>query len=272
MEPATSDGRPRPVAFGHHRRESRVEDLVLTLTHHRRGLRTPSHEHPWACLHYVLDGCYAEQTGGGALSVARGGLLFKPPEERHWNELGHGAWTLRVEIPPSGGDRDALLPLRSRTLSDPRAALVAERLALALLRDEHAEEDCGEALVLELLAEVGGRPPTESRRRAATLVARCLGLLDESRDRVLGLAEAARRLGVHRAHLARVFRAETGRTLGEYQRALRLRRALGQIRAGSASSLAEVACDQGFADQSHLTRAMRDGVGATPASVRALWS
>jgi AraC family transcriptional regulator len=83
----------------------------------------------------------------------------------------------------------------------------------------------------------------------------------------VGLSELASEVGVNAAHLARVFRARYGTSVGEYGRRLRLDWAAGEI-ARDDRPIAEIATEAGFADQSHFTRLFRRHVGTTPARFR----
>jgi len=78
----------------------------------------------------------------------------------------------------------------------------------------------------------------------------------------------ARRLGVSRPWLARAYRRWRGEGLGE---ALRRRRvaAAAILLEGADPSLADVAAQAGFCDQSHMNRAFKRLVGRTPAAIRA---
>jgi AraC family transcriptional regulator len=68
-------------------------------------------------------------------------------------------------------------------------------------------------------------------------------------------------------HLAKAFRRIEGQTAGEYLQRLRVRAACDRLR-NSDDSLANLAADYGFADQSHFTRTFRKIVGVTPAAFR----
>ena len=81
------------------------------------------------------------------------------------------------------------------------------------------------------------------------------------------LATVADAVGVHPAHLARTFRRRLGVTPGEYLRRLRLERAIALL-ASSDEPIADVAVGAGFYDQSHLTNALRNVTGLTPAELR----
>jgi AraC family transcriptional regulator len=84
----------------------------------------------------------------------------------------------------------------------------------------------------------------------------------------VGLTELADAVGVHPAHLARAFRAQHGVSVGEYGRRLRLMVAAKEL-AGDGTSVATIAMQAGFADQSHFTRVFKRYVGVTPARYRA---
>jgi AraC family transcriptional regulator len=83
------------------------------------------------------------------------------------------------------------------------------------------------------------------------------------------VSELADEAGVHRVHLARTFREHYGVSVSRYARQVRVQSALRLLSLGSLP-LSRVALEAGFADQSHLTRTMRDAVGSTPAAIRSM--
>jgi transcriptional regulator GlxA family with amidase domain len=82
------------------------------------------------------------------------------------------------------------------------------------------------------------------------------------------VADVATALGLTRRHLERAFHRELGLSPGAVSRTARLQRSLTALVHGT--SLSAAAHSGGFADQPHLTRTMRDLVGLTPATFRAL--
>jgi AraC-like DNA-binding protein len=70
------------------------------------------------------------------------------------------------------------------------------------------------------------------------------------------------------AYLCRAFGKQTGCTMGEYVRQLRMKKAAHLI-ASTDAPLADVAASCGFADQSHLTRVFKSQVGMAQAQFRA---
>jgi AraC family transcriptional regulator len=81
------------------------------------------------------------------------------------------------------------------------------------------------------------------------------------------LADLAREVAVHPAHLARAFRQQFGTSVGGYVRRLRLDRAAAELER-SDKALAAIALAAGFADQSHFTRSFRRHTGFTPGAYR----
>lgn len=258
--------------FGVDRTRRRAAGIAVTVTHHAHGLRTPIHAHPWGCVHYVLEGIYREAVHGEEHVLGSGEVLFKPPEQSHWNRLGEQAsWSLRLELSVDHLERQQGLPARVVTFRHPAIGLIAERLAFALHVSDPFAVDDRESLALEMIRLLAKQRLADNDRRSKLLARRCIELLEARDWEPLGLTEAAHQLGVHRSHLARVFRAETGSTLGEFQRARRLRWTLERLRCGDPRGLSELALVAGYADQSHLTRSVGRAVGLPPASLRERW-
>jgi AraC family transcriptional regulator len=93
-------------------------------------------------------------------------------------------------------------------------------------------------------------------------------LLHERAPAAPSLADLAAEAGVHPAHLSRAFRRRFGMTVCEYSRKLRLEWAAARLI--EERSLAQIAVEAGFADQSHFTRSFRRHFGVTPGRYRAM--
>jgi len=84
----------------------------------------------------------------------------------------------------------------------------------------------------------------------------------------LSLSSVAELVGVHPAHLAKMFRRHYGCTLGDYVRRLRLDYAA-QLLARSEKTLSAIAVAAGFYDQSHFAHLFKLRFGVTPGVFRA---
>lgn len=80
------------------------------------------------------------------------------------------------------------------------------------------------------------------------------------------LDAARHQLGVSERTLERLLRAGTGRTPLYWRRLARLRRTARQL--GSGMGLAQLAADQGYADQAHMNREFRRWLGISPRALQ----
>ena len=239
-----------------------------------RELRFPSDyvqaaiepERPYLAL--VLDGSMVKSFHAQTMDFGRGSAFTMPAGLWHGATFGPAGSTIVIIRPNSDSTplTDAfrrLNELRGRGFN-----WLAWRLAAELRASDAAAPMAAEGLALEILAATAreaaidrrvGRPP------------RWLGAAEELlRARIgdsVGLSELASEVGVNAAHLARVFRARYGISVGEYGRRLRLDWAAAEI-ACEDRPIAEIATEAGFADQSHFTRLFRQHVGTTPARFR----
>lgn len=116
-------------------------------------------------------------------------------------------------------------------------------------------------------------PALPSRQRRATisfhgeLAEGAKELLAATVDENLSLQEIATRLGTSPFHLARLFRRETGFSLHDYRKQLRLRLALEQLPC-SDGALSSLAIGLGFSSHSHFTDTFRREFGVAPSVVR----
>jgi AraC-like DNA-binding protein len=122
-------------------------------------------------------------------------------------------------------------------------------------------------LLMPLAPDRAGAARPGTAIRTWRLIDQVRQLLAERTE--LGLDDLAQAAGVSAYHLSRTFRRVTGLTLSRYRTRLRLRRAMQRLAAGD-GDLAGLAAELGFADQAHLTRALRAETGTTPAALRTL--
>jgi AraC-like DNA-binding protein len=152
--------------------------------------------------------------------------------------------------------------------------LAHRRLALAAAADDQAFS-VAESLVGLLSVALLGLPRPGLRGGtspyAARLAADAAEAIAMADPVAAGLIPLARRLSVSPAHLSRTFRRATGVTLTRYRNRIRISRALDRLLQGE-ENLAALAAELGFADQAHLTRAVRAEVGHPPGALRHLRS
>lgn len=227
------------------------------------------HTHDDAHFILVVDGRYVS-TARGAGDLQRAALLYNPPGTTHRDRFHDRRGTFfAVSIAPARMREIASsVPLVDDAIRVEGVAplAIAQRLERECRSWERASRLVAEGLCLELLAGVARRP-----ERGARLPPPWLGTARELlRDRCaddLTIADVARAAGVHPIHLARTFRRFFGCAPAAYLRRCRLERAAALLRDGS-RSLAEIALECGFADQSHFTKSFREAFRVAPGAYR----
>jgi AraC family transcriptional regulator len=245
-----------------------VNGLILSELRFPSDYRQVAFEPERPYLALVLEGGMVKSFRAKTMDFGRGSALTMPAGLWHAARFGPVGSTIVIIRPSTESTplTDAfrrLAELRGRGLN-----WLAWRLAGELRASDAAAPLAAEGFALEILAattrEVAvdrcvGRPPRWLSSAEEFLRAR---IADP-----VGLSELATAVGVNATHLARVFRARYGISVGEYGRRLRLDWAAAEI-ARDDTPIAQIAAAAGFADQSHFTRLFKRHVGTTPARFR----
>lgn len=230
------------------------------------------HSHPTYSIGAVdAGGSVFTGSQDGQVALANGSLVLVPagcvhacnplPDARWSYQMLHldAAW-LRSTVPQLCTDS-------ARVLHDP--ALYAQFCAMNALLFSPACAAHKQAALLAFLracADAGAAHPLPSV--AARIPAQLRPVLQALQAQPLAsLAQLSALAGMSRYQLIRAFRAATGMTPHAYQLNLGVNRARAGLQAGGA--LADIACELGFADQSHLQRVFKAHAAITPGRYRA---
>jgi AraC family transcriptional regulator len=223
-------------------------------------------ELPYLAL--VLEGGLVKSFRRRTIELGRGSALTMPAGAVHGARFGRAGARIVIVKPASASASAARCLPRLAELHGPHFSWLAWRLAGELRAADAAAPLAAEGLALELLAATRREPADAGRRRPPVWLHTAEELLRTRVGEPVTLREVAREVGVHPTHLARVFRARNGMSIGEYGRKVRLAWAAAEL-ASKDTPLAAVATQAGFSDQSHFTRVFRRHVGTTPARYRA---
>jgi AraC family transcriptional regulator len=260
------------VYFGRAERARRAGSLALCRTTYAPRERIPAHAHGEAYLCLALAGSFRERSPvwkRGEELVVPGSVVLHRPGEVHEDRFGDEPGScLNVALSPVLTERvDARLAHEGPARYGAPGAVgeLVWRLAREFDAPDEASELAIEGLTLELLAFfVRADRPRDERREPRWMPA----VLERLRaERSLSLTVLAGDACIHPSTLARTFRRLHGCSVGEYRRRWRVARACAALRS-SDLPLAEIAAREGFADQSHFTRAVRAAVGLSPAAYR----
>jgi AraC-like DNA-binding protein len=219
----------------------------------------------------VLAGEISVRSSDGDATWPERSVAFYPPHSRFELEsTGRPALLLRIEILPHSLENLGSRPecLRRHTLlRSGELSVLAHRIHRELRSFDAQTPLAIRGLLLELLC----RAAREASARRYPRPPRCLALaqkiIEERYSQSLRLPEIAEEVGVHHVYLARVFRRFCNCSIGEYLRKTRVDWATARL-AESELSVAQIALEAGFADQSHLTRVFKNLTGLTPARYR----
>ena len=197
-------------------------------------------------------------------------MAFRWSGEVHVLMLGLEPWFFERVAAELGAQ--VALPNRTST-----AKLPADHPVMSLLRQLAGELDAtsgsalmadglGRAIAVQLLRRFQALPAAKTIPPAPpTAVLRAVALMRQRLAEPLSLDDLAASAGLSPFHFARQFKVATGHPPHEYHVRLRVDRAQELLRQhGRAWTMAAVAQEVGFSDQSHLARHFRRVVGVTP--------
>ncbi len=262
---------PSPLVLTNQDKRLEMSGFVLTQTFRPSGLVLPPHFHEHANIALTVEGSFTETVGTEPYEVNPSSVIFRPAGEKHSNRYGKSAARcLIIEVRPQ-----RLAAIRQITQILDRASCVeagpVSDLALKIFREFQLPDAVAplsiEALTLEMLVQatrldsMRDRNPPQWLRRAREVI-------HEQYSESLSLSSVAELVGVHPAHLAKMFRRHYGCTLGSYVRRRRLDHAA-QLLAQSEKTLGTIALIAGFYDQSHFAHHFKLRFGITPGDFRA---
>ena len=222
----------------------KLEFAPTPLGHERRGsrLHIPHHCHDRAYAALILAGSYEESGSRGRFRVGPGDVLLHDAFDAHLDRFQSGGaqiFSLIMDGWPADtsvarvADPDAIIRAAESNMIDATVLLLAE-----LRRRPPVYYDWPDILAKDLLSDPGWRLDVWARKRLLAPATVSRGF-----RKVFGVTPAAFRLGV------------------------RARQAFRMIR-GSDLSFATIAATTGFADQAHMSRAIRTLTGAAAGNWR----
>jgi AraC family transcriptional regulator len=231
----------------------------------------PPHEHCAAFFDLVVAGSCSEEVGGHVRERRPSTLAFHPAGEVHSSRW-HGVAPrcFHVEIPLTVLNRVrqySSFKYQPNRIIDGLPILLATRLYNEFRHRDELSPLVIEGLTLELLAESMRPPYSRPERNSPRWLNSVHDLLRAKFADDLSVQAIAKSVGMHPAHVARVFRQFHGCTLGEYIRRLRIEYACVRLTRSDAP-LAEIALAAGFSDQSHFSNSFKRQLGISPAIFR----
>jgi AraC family transcriptional regulator len=236
-------------------RLSRNCSVRVTLTYYPPAASLPRHAHAYDALSFLLCGSLCERNGSYDCELLHPGIGFKPAGCDHENRWGpYGALVFSIAF--ADGMADGALPALSsgwRALRD--WAMLPALIGACLMED-------GETSRIEAVTDIVGLANGEdgrARGAAPLWLMRARADLFEAPGEVT-VAGAAQAAGVHRVHFSRMFRRHFGIAPSVFRRHCMTAAAMRSL-LREKQPLAVAAQRAGFADQSHMSRAVKAVTG-----------
>ncbi|HWP45462.1 MAG TPA: AraC family transcriptional regulator [Blastocatellia bacterium] len=266
MSYGMSAGSFHGVALGH----KATRDFILSEYSYPGGASVPVHHHSWPYFCFVLEGAFTEQSGGQNRTCGPGTLIYHPLGEEHSEHFAlRPARVFNIEIAPSRLEQlgESASRLRSGlTINGGLLVGLAMRLHSAFAERGAASIPAIEDIALQLFGETWFPVSDDPEQIPAWL--------KEAREMIrfgfrtnLTVLEIAKAISIHPVHLSRTFRKVYGRKVSEAILHYRIEYACRML-ASDNESLAFIAHDSGFADQSHFCREFKRIMGMTPGEYR----
>ncbi len=228
-----------------------------------------AHAHDVPSITLVTAGDLEETTAEGVRDGGIGSVVVKPSGVVHANCYGRrGTRTLQVVF--HGSDRRGAPILSAYRWHDGGPLMKTMFALLRTIRGPQPDTDADVTAILQKILQNGAGDVGEKCECSPPLwLIDAASHLQQKYSKPVSLRRLAQQIGVHRVYLARLFRRHFGCSMTEYLRRVRVRAACCLIQRGT-DSLAAIATETGFSDQSHLTRVFRMEVGLPPAEIRHL--
>jgi len=244
--------------------------FAVSIGAHSAGHAIPEHRHADEYVWCVMLGGGLEETSGPRREEAKNGsVIIRPPDCVHADRFAvHPGLCLNIFPTRSWLSAHGLLQLGDVYLHQrTRASLhLGHEVARELKSADKRTSAAIEALLIELFGRIARISDYEREGRARWL-AIALDEIEADTSGELSLSDLAEHCGVSTGHLARTFRATLRKSVGDYVRERRLRRAADLMR-DRTIALAEIATMVGFYDQAHFSRAFKAEFGLAPAAYR----
>lgn len=228
------------------------------------------HEHPY--FTFILQGNVIEGNKKEVYHCTAGSLLFHNWQDAHYN------------IKPEGFTRGFHIELQTEWIShfeitlnnlqgsihlqDPHFKLLLYKIVKETKMNDDVSALSIQTLLLELLSSMQQREQALPKHLPAWTKTIQEFLRDTVNENV-SLKELSTLLNIHPVHLSRQFPKYFHCSLGEYARQLKIEKSISLL-ANRKQTLASIAYECGFADQSHFCRCFRQLTGTSPLNYRKL--
>lgn len=260
-----------PLTMGcQHSRAVDVGPFKVTEARFAPNVVLPPHVHDRTTFGVMLEGSFDLTFAGASYDCSSSIVFTEPLGEKHGNLVGTGGARVLV-LQPDHRQEEQFRPCRHLFDEITHAKhggikALALRMVYELRASDSTRKLALQGLGFEMLS-VAARATTSRRSPPPAWLLQARDHVRSTFLENVDLDEVAAAADIHPTHLARAFRQHYHQSIGSFVRNLRLDWASSRL-ASTDDTIAQIALDAGFADQSHFTRAFRGHTGFTPGRYR----
>jgi len=240
----------------------RFDSVVVERVTYAPNLYMPPHTDKLSRISIILDGTMNEAAGTDDVFATAGSLVIKPNHAVHENVFGNKP----VKLLTIGFEDDSLFSrhfTKWQYISHPKIYVEAIGLWTKLLK---IKKEADILVTLNFFSSIA-LPGENESPKVAFWVEQLKELLTHDLSESGNIAALSKKLSLHRVYMTRAFKKECGVSPVEFRKFTKIATAMLNL-ALTKETLATIAYDTGFADQSHMNREFRLHAGCTPASFR----
>lgn len=220
-------------------------------------------------LSYVLKGDYKETYERKLMTCSTGDFIIYPAGSIHFDNF-NPKINRRLHISFDNEFFDKYSSLQSIfDLNGKIRNVQMTCIMQKILNELELINDCSvlmiETLIIELLIYLG-RAKIDLESNIPNWLQKVIEYLHDDYANKYKLDDLAQIVNIHPAYLVNTFKYYTNQTISEYLRSIRIKNACAKLNSGL--SIAQIAFNCGFADQSHLNRSFKKLMGMTPLTYR----
>lgn len=256
--------------FGVTKKTVKLEGTILTEAGYTPHIEVPWHYHENAYFFYHLRGHLDEVNKKKTVKCTAGTLLFHHWQDPHCDKnFSKDAAFFHIEIQDKWflqHHLDASILEGSMQLENPNLKSIFQKIHKEIKLDDNTTQISVDGLLLQSIAQI---TRTEHREKSAvpTWVKKVKEVLNDSISDKITLQRLSSETGIHPVHLSKEFPKYFNAGFGQYIRTLRIEKAVSLL-SNKDLTLAEIAFNCGFADQSHFIRCFKESMGTTPLKFR----